>query len=88
MEVAAVLAQKGIGVTMVLNDDRIWKRLFPPCLRHAQYINRNSLIVTWRRTTLMKLLIAGARSPLVPVVEDVVAPQTSIAIKFASQMQL
>ena len=30
MEVAAVLAQKGIGVTMVLNDDRIWKRLFSP----------------------------------------------------------
>ena len=30
MEVAAVLAQKGIEVTMVLNDDRIWKRLFTP----------------------------------------------------------
>ncbi len=30
MEVAAVLAQKGIEVTMVLSDDRIWKRLFLP----------------------------------------------------------
>ena len=30
MEVAAVLAQKGIEVTMVLSDDRIWKRLFSP----------------------------------------------------------
>src|SRR6185437_5990343 len=30
MEVAAVLAQKGIAVTMVLNEDRIWKRLFSP----------------------------------------------------------
>ena len=30
MEVAAVLAQKGIGVTMVLNDDRVFKRLFTP----------------------------------------------------------
>lgn len=30
MEVAAVLAQRGIEVTMVLNDDRIWKRLFSP----------------------------------------------------------
>jgi 3-phenylpropionate/trans-cinnamate dioxygenase ferredoxin reductase component len=30
MEVAAVLAHKGIEVTMVLNDDRIWKRLFSP----------------------------------------------------------
>lgn len=30
MEVAAVLAQKNIEVTMVLNDDRIWKKLFTP----------------------------------------------------------
>jgi NADPH-dependent 2,4-dienoyl-CoA reductase/sulfur reductase-like enzyme len=30
MEVAAVLAQKNIEVTMVLSDDRIWKRLFSP----------------------------------------------------------
>ena len=30
MEVAAILSQKGIEVTMVLSDDRIWKRLFSP----------------------------------------------------------
>lgn len=30
MEVAAVLAQKGIEVTMVLSDDRVFKRLFSP----------------------------------------------------------
>jgi len=30
MEVAAVLAQKGIEVVMVLNDDRVFKRLFSP----------------------------------------------------------
>jgi NADPH-dependent 2,4-dienoyl-CoA reductase/sulfur reductase-like enzyme len=30
MEVAAVLAQKGIEVTMVLNEERIWKRFFSP----------------------------------------------------------
>jgi NAD(P)H-nitrite reductase large subunit len=30
MEVAAVLLQKGIEVTMILSDDRIWKRLFSP----------------------------------------------------------
>jgi NADPH-dependent 2,4-dienoyl-CoA reductase/sulfur reductase-like enzyme len=30
MEVAAVLTQKGISVTMVLNEDRIWKRFFSP----------------------------------------------------------
>lgn len=30
MEVAAVLAQKGIEVTMVINDDHVFKRLFSP----------------------------------------------------------
>jgi NADPH-dependent 2,4-dienoyl-CoA reductase/sulfur reductase-like enzyme len=30
MEVAAVLAQKSIEVTMVLNEERIWKRFFSP----------------------------------------------------------
>ncbi len=30
MEVAAVLSHKGIEVTMILSDDRIWKRLFSP----------------------------------------------------------
>ena len=30
MEVAAVLAQKGLDVTMILNEDRISKRLFSP----------------------------------------------------------
>jgi NADPH-dependent 2,4-dienoyl-CoA reductase/sulfur reductase-like enzyme len=30
MEVAAVLAQKGIEVCMVVNDDRVFKRLFSP----------------------------------------------------------
>ena len=30
MEVAAVLSQKGVEVSMILSDDRIWKRLFSP----------------------------------------------------------
>src|SRR5438046_227691 len=30
MEVAAVLAQKGLEVTMILRDDRIWKQVFTP----------------------------------------------------------
>jgi NADPH-dependent 2,4-dienoyl-CoA reductase/sulfur reductase-like enzyme len=32
MEVAAVLAQKGIAVTMVLHDDRLWKQFFTPAM--------------------------------------------------------
>src|SRR5690242_7052951 len=30
MEVASVLAQKGIETTMILREDRIWKRFFTP----------------------------------------------------------
>ena len=30
MEVASVLAQRGIGITMVVRDDRIWKQFFSP----------------------------------------------------------
>ena len=30
MEVAAVLAQKGIEITMILREDRIWKQFFSP----------------------------------------------------------
>src|SRR5712692_8033331 len=30
MEVASVMAQKGVEVTMVLRDDRIWKQFFTP----------------------------------------------------------
>ena len=32
MEVASVLAQKGIAVTMILQDDRIWKKVFTPSM--------------------------------------------------------
>ncbi len=30
MEVAAILGQKGLAVTIILNEDRIWKRFFTP----------------------------------------------------------
>ncbi|HEX4275666.1 MAG TPA: FAD-dependent oxidoreductase [Bryobacteraceae bacterium] len=32
MEVASVLAQKGIRVTMILREDRIWKQFFTPAM--------------------------------------------------------
>jgi NADPH-dependent 2,4-dienoyl-CoA reductase/sulfur reductase-like enzyme len=32
MEVASVLAQKGIAVTMILQEDRIWKKVFTPSM--------------------------------------------------------
>jgi NADPH-dependent 2,4-dienoyl-CoA reductase/sulfur reductase-like enzyme len=43
MEVASVLAQKNIAVTMVLNEERIWKRLFTPEMSHffeSYYLQR------------------------------------------------
>jgi NADPH-dependent 2,4-dienoyl-CoA reductase/sulfur reductase-like enzyme len=48
MEVAAVLAQKGIDVTMILNDDRIWKRLFSPEMSaffEAYYVARGVRLI-------------------------------------------
>jgi NADPH-dependent 2,4-dienoyl-CoA reductase/sulfur reductase-like enzyme len=35
MEVASVLAQKGIDVTMILREDRIWKKFFTPQMSNA-----------------------------------------------------
>ncbi len=35
MEVASVLAQKGVETTMVLRDDRIWKNFFSPEMSHS-----------------------------------------------------
>ena len=48
MEVAAVLAQKGVEVTMVLSDDRIWKRLFSPEMSsffEAYYVARGVRLI-------------------------------------------
>ena len=44
MEVASVLAQKGVETTMVLRDDRIWKQFFTPEMSQffeAYYAQRN-----------------------------------------------
>jgi NADPH-dependent 2,4-dienoyl-CoA reductase/sulfur reductase-like enzyme len=40
MEVAAVLAQKGIEVTMVLREERIWSRIFSRCRSFLRAITR------------------------------------------------
>jgi 3-phenylpropionate/trans-cinnamate dioxygenase ferredoxin reductase component len=48
MEVAAVLAQKGIEVSMVLNDDRVFQRLFSPEMSsffEAYYTNRGVRLI-------------------------------------------
>ncbi len=35
MEVASVLAQKGIDTTMIVRDERIWQRIFTPAMSHS-----------------------------------------------------
>jgi NADPH-dependent 2,4-dienoyl-CoA reductase/sulfur reductase-like enzyme len=56
MEVAAVLAQAGIGVTIVLKDDRIGARLFSPEMSHffeAYYVERGVRLL--KRTSVSQL---------------------------------
>jgi NADPH-dependent 2,4-dienoyl-CoA reductase/sulfur reductase-like enzyme len=66
MEVAAVLAQAGIEVTMVLNGDRIWKRLFSPEMSNffeAYYAARNVRLI--KSTAVSELRGDGAVSSAV-----------------------
>jgi 3-phenylpropionate/trans-cinnamate dioxygenase ferredoxin reductase component len=56
MEVAAVLAQAGIGVTIVLKDNRIGARLFSPEMSHffeAYYVERGVRLL--KRTSVSQL---------------------------------
>jgi NADPH-dependent 2,4-dienoyl-CoA reductase/sulfur reductase-like enzyme len=57
MEVAAVLAQQNVDVTMVLNDDRIWKRLFTPEMSsffESYYTTRGVRIVKNAKVTQLR----------------------------------
>ena len=61
MEVAAILAQKGIAVTMVLHDDRIWKQFFTPAMSsffEGYYSSRGVSFA--RQATLAELRGSGA----------------------------
>lgn len=56
MEVAAVLAQQGIEVTMLLNNDRIWKRFFSPQMSgffESYYVDRGVRFV--KNTTVKEV---------------------------------
>ncbi len=66
MEVAAVLAAKGIGVTMILREGRIWERLFTPQMSdffEAYYEARGVRIV--KQATVKELRGDGAVSAVV-----------------------
>ncbi len=66
MEVAAVLAQKGIAVTMVLTEDRISKRIFTPQISEffeTYYAARNVGII--KSTTVTELRGEGTVNAVV-----------------------
>ena len=75
MEVASVLAQKGIEVTMILREDRIWKHFFSPQMSRffeSYYTARRVRFV--KKATVKELRGEGAvtfgrarRRPLDPV---------------------
>lgn len=69
MEVAAVLAQKGIEVTMILRDDRIWKQFFTPRMSsffESYYAPRGVRFVKLTKVTELR----GAGSVEAVVLED------------------
>lgn len=61
MEVTSVLAQKGIETTMVLPDDRIWKRFFtPPMSRFFENYYAARGVRFAKNTKVVELTGAGA----------------------------
>lgn len=80
MEVAAVLAQKGISVTMVLSDDRIWKRLFSPEMSkffESYYTTHGVRLI--KSTSVKELRGSGAVSSAVLQNGDSVACELVVA---------
>ena len=72
MEVAAVLAQKGLEVTMVLRDDRIWKQFFTPQMsqffesyyaaRHVQFVKTATVSELKGGSVVSAAVLAGGRT--------------------------
>jgi NADPH-dependent 2,4-dienoyl-CoA reductase/sulfur reductase-like enzyme len=80
MEVAAVLAQKGLEVTMVMRDERIWQRLFSPQMSgyfEAYYAARG---VRFAKTaTVRELRGDGAVSSVVLADGQMISTQMVVA---------
>ncbi len=60
MEVAAVLAQKGVETTMVLRDDRIWKQFFSPEMSGFFESYYQARGVDFVKTASVRELLGGA----------------------------
>jgi 3-phenylpropionate/trans-cinnamate dioxygenase ferredoxin reductase component len=73
MEVAAVLAQKGIEVTMVLREERIWSRIFTPQMSsffESYYaargvrIVKSAVVTELRGSGAVKMVVLGGAPPI------------------------
>ncbi|HVV47498.1 MAG TPA: FAD-dependent oxidoreductase [Bryobacteraceae bacterium] len=72
MEVAAVLAQKGIPVTMVLREERIWRQFFTPRMseffenyygaRNVRFVRQAKIAELHGRTEVQSVLLEGGES--------------------------
>lgn len=80
MEVAAVLAQKGVEVTMVLKEDRIWKKLFSPQMSsffESYYVARGVRFV--KSATVTELRGDGAVNSAVLANGQAIACEMAVA---------
>jgi NADPH-dependent 2,4-dienoyl-CoA reductase/sulfur reductase-like enzyme len=73
MEVAAVLAQKNIGVTMVLREERIWSRIFTPQMSsffekyyeaRGVRIIKSAAVTELRGTGAVNTVVLGGAPPI------------------------
>ena len=71
MEVASVLAQKGIETTMIVREDRIWERLFTPAMsgffesyysaRGVRFVKQARIEALQGKTSVESVLLQGDR---------------------------
>jgi len=75
MEVAAVLAQKGIEVTMVLREDRIWSRIFTPQMsnffegyyqKRGVHIIKSAVVNQLRGSGAVNAVVLAGAPPPIP----------------------
>jgi NADPH-dependent 2,4-dienoyl-CoA reductase/sulfur reductase-like enzyme len=80
MEVASVLAQKGVEITMVLKEDRIWKKLFSPEMSsffESYYVARGVRFV--KGATVTELRGDGAVNSVVLANGQAIACEMAVA---------
>lgn len=98
MEVAAVLAQKNLGVTMILNEDRIWKRFFTPQMsqffesyyaaRGVRFLKSASIAELRGETGVREVVLADGSSVACQMVVAGVGARPAIEVFAGSGVEL